>query len=205
MLCVVYRLGISKGFCRRVAKVVFMGTSLAGKSSIRLRYQADEWNSALEPTLDIASIEKPSTGRRGDLLLQVWDTPDQDASNAYSRLCLPDADCCVVVYDVTNRQSCEAIHSVVQQYESACRRPNGVAVVAGNKIDLLSADAPHRDVEKLSASEASTGRRWSRTSAKAGSGIAYLFTAVSEAILEARNKGAVGRKRACSGWERRTS
>ncbi|CAJ1337980.1 unnamed protein product [Effrenium voratum] len=69
------------------------------------------------------------------LRLQLWDTAGQERFRSLVPSYLRDSAGCVIVYDVTSRESFDSVYGWVQQVREGARRDVVLALV-GNKIDL---------------------------------------------------------------------
>jgi Ras-related protein Rab-5C len=85
------------------------------------------------------------------------------------------ANCAVVVYDITQSTSLEKARSWIRELQRQAD-PSIVIALCGNKSDL----AARRQVtqEEAKAYAAEEGLMWGETSAKSGEGVAEIFTAI---------------------------
>jgi len=67
--------------------------------------------------------------------LQLWDTAGQERFRSLIPSYVRDADCCLVVVDVSNKQSSEGL-SRWFDFISEERGSDGLIVFVGNKIDV---------------------------------------------------------------------
>lgn len=156
-------------------KVVLLGNSGVGKSSIGLRFAQDRFLEEQEPTLGAAYMSKTLTHEGKRVKINIWDTAGQERYRAMSRMYYQDAQAAILVYDITSRDSFSELKNWHREL-----RENGPAqialAVAGNKCDL-------EDREAVSATEAqkwatSIGASFLRTSTRTNHNIDTLFRAV---------------------------
>jgi len=117
-------------------KVILVGESGVGKTSIISRYIKDLYNDSQPPTLSPLSLKKNIIIDGYNIDLEIWDTAGQEQYRSIASLFYKDALICILVYDITKRQSFENI----QSYWHFSVTENGlkglIIGVAGNKIDL---------------------------------------------------------------------
>lgn len=89
------------------AKVVVIGDSGVGKSSITARYVFDKFDLNQEPTLGAAYMEKVCAYDNGTktIKLQIWDTAGQEKYLAIAKLYYRDCRVAILVYDITRPAS----------------------------------------------------------------------------------------------------
>ena len=91
-------------------KIVVIGDSGVGKSSIIESYQYKKPCLSHKATIGADFIKKKVTIKTGEVIpLQIWDTAGQERFQSLSNTFYRGADCCVIVYDITNRESYEGI------------------------------------------------------------------------------------------------
>jgi len=88
-------------------KVLLIGDSGVGKSCILLRYTEGTFIESYISTVGVDFMMK--TLRFGDktIKLQLWDTAGQEKFQSLGYAFYRGADCCVLVYDITNRKTFE--------------------------------------------------------------------------------------------------
>jgi small GTP-binding protein len=68
--------------------------------------------------------------------LEIWDTAGQESYLAITRSYYRGADGCLLVYDITNRASFEALPMWLSEAKQNSQNPNLVVIMIGNKADL---------------------------------------------------------------------
>ena len=95
----------------RQIKLLLIGDSGVGKSCCLLRFSEDSFTPSFITTIGIdfkiRTIELD--GKR--VKLQIWDTAGQERFQSLGVAFYRGADCCVLVYDVNNNKSFEALDS----------------------------------------------------------------------------------------------
>jgi len=136
-------------------KVVVIGDSSVGKTSLIQMFEHSKFTSQFKPTIgaDFSNkiVELPD-GR--NCTLQIWDTAGQERFQSLGTAFYRGADCCLLVYDVTNLSSFEHIQSWQQNFLRKSNPENPETfpfMMIGNKVDLEEGRAvPHEDALEYS-------------------------------------------------------
>lgn len=114
-------------------KLLMLGDSGVGKSSLMLRYAQNRFVPQVIGTTGVDLIRK--IVRVNDLLinLQIWDTAGQERFRGITKSFYKGAHGIILTYDVTDRTSFKNIHNWIQDIQS-----NGAMkiILVGNKTDL---------------------------------------------------------------------
>ena len=91
-------------------KVVLIGESGVGKTSILLRYVSNEFNSQQFSTLGLSYVDKIiQIDNNKKIKLEIWDTAGQEKFRSLAKAYYRNIDVGILVYDVTNKTSFEEI------------------------------------------------------------------------------------------------
>ena len=94
-------------------KVVLIGESGVGKTSILLRYESNEFNSQQFSTLGLSYVNYVDKiiliDNNKKIKLEIWDTAGQEKFRALAKAYYRNIDVGILVYDVTNKTSFEEI------------------------------------------------------------------------------------------------
>ena len=88
--------------------------------------------------------------------LQIWDTAGQERFQSLSQAYYRGADCCFLVYDITNRLSFEHVDNWKQNFltKSMVKEPETFPfIVLGNKMDMANSDPSTRCVSESELGE----------------------------------------------------
>eukprot|EP00698_Gefionella_okellyi_P014790 TRINITY_DN4112_c0_g1_i3.p1 TRINITY_DN4112_c0_g1~~TRINITY_DN4112_c0_g1_i3.p1 ORF type:complete len:456 (-),score=108.16 TRINITY_DN4112_c0_g1_i3:41-1408(-) len=125
-----------------VIKTMLLGPDKAGKSSIMLRFAdglfSDNYLMTIGVDFRIVPLRFPTKPSFGDFRLQIWDTAGQDRFQTITQAFYRGAECAIIVFDVTDRQSYERAldyQPTLERYGSETM-PR-CTVFVGNKIDLV--------------------------------------------------------------------
>ena len=121
---------------QKICKVIIIGDSGTGKSSIMLRTCDDTFSESYLPTIGVDFKIKKYPIR--NLKLQLWDTAGQERFRTITASYYKGSDIIVIVYDITDRQSfsnLEKWYQEVKKYASESAAENCLIIV-GSKSDL---------------------------------------------------------------------
>ena len=126
-------------------KLVLLGESAVGKSSIVMRFVNDEFQANKEPTIGAAFLTQKCRLEDRVLRYEIWDTAGQERFHSLAPMYYRNAQAAVVVYDVTKEATLEKAKTWVKELQRQAS-PNIVIALAGNKVDLVSPVAPSTPV-----------------------------------------------------------
>jgi len=158
-------------------KVVLMGASSAGKTSIVIRISNDTFGGDQESTIGAAFISRDITTEKGQVVLHIWDTAGQERYRSLVPKYSQGSKAVIIVFDVSDIESYDAAKSWVEEAIDQHAKRVKYYFVA-NKIDL----EPAVDLEKVSQYAKENDLSYFQTSAKTGSGIRELFEAVANDV-----------------------
>jgi small GTP-binding protein len=119
-------------------KVVVVGTSGVGKSSIIRRLVQNDFREGGAPTCG-ADFHTYSCAAGADTVrLQIWDTAGQERFRAISRSYFRNAVGAILVYDITSAASFDEVADWLAELH-ALALPNAHVLLVGNKSDLEAA------------------------------------------------------------------
>jgi len=160
------------------AKIILLGESTVGKSSLANRFTEDEFSFDGMPTLGIDFRTKNLSMDGKALKLQIWDTAGQERFRSITRAYYRTANGVMFVYDITYQESFNRLKTWLDEFE---RKTNALGkvpmVVVGNKSDLEQS----REVERSDAEEWCSRMNIPHfeTSARTGEGVMEAFASIS--------------------------
>ena len=116
-------------------KVVIVGASGVGKTSLSNRFVYDDFQERSQPTLGASYLETLHKFEGHNLRYQLWDTAGQEKYRSIAKIYYKDARIALLVYDVTSKISFVSLQTWAQEVRSSAPADVILAVV-GNKIDL---------------------------------------------------------------------
>ena len=126
------------------SKLVLLGDSNVGKTSLVLRFVKNQFNADPVSTVGAAFLQSPVTDDSLDEKIQfgIWDTAGSERYKALAPMYYRGAEVAIVVYDITSFKSFEGAKNWVRDLK-LYGQPNVVIALAANKCDL---DAQFREV-----------------------------------------------------------
>ncbi|GAA5852446.1 hypothetical protein JCM5353_007367 [Sporobolomyces roseus] len=125
-------------------KLVLLGESAVGKSSVVLRFCQNDFQPNKEPTIGAAFLTQRCRLEDKVIKFEIWDTAGQERFRSLSPMYYRNAQAAVVVYDVTKSASLEQAKTWVKELQRQAN-PNIVIALAGNKVDLVRASSSSDD------------------------------------------------------------
>ena len=88
-------------------KVVLIGETCVGKTSIINRYISDNFSSSLSPTPGASFTAKTVFIKdyNQSIKFEIWDTAGQEKYRALAKVFYKNAAVCILVYDIINKKS----------------------------------------------------------------------------------------------------
>ena len=156
-------------------KVVLLGESGVGKTSIISQFTKNQFNSRVETSVSANFISKvvdfPEINK--SIKFDIWDTVGQEKYRSLAKIFYKDAKIIVFVFDITKRKSFEAIKDFWYNETQNNADNNPILAIVGNKIDLYNNRDIDIDEGQVYADEIRA--IFQTTSALSNSGISNLF------------------------------
>lgn len=114
------------------AKVVMLGSSTVGKSTIIKWLVSQKYQNNTTPTIGTSLITKTFDIDGLCIKLQIWDTGGSERYRSIAPMYFRDADAAIIVYDVTQKSSFEDVGSWLKELREY--GPSSIIIgLAGNK------------------------------------------------------------------------
>jgi len=182
----VYEQAISTGEeADYVCKLLILGDSGVGKSSLMVRFSDDTFSEAFSTTIGIDFKIRKATVKGKKLKVQIWDTAGQERFRTITRSYYKGIHGYILVYEITNRKSFEHVAHWLKEIDE-----NGIEgipkILIGNKCDLNHL----REVEEAEgkAYADSIGVPFVETSAKSGVAVKEMFESMLERFVDSVTK-----------------
>ncbi|KAF8151677.1 ras family-domain-containing protein [Crassisporium funariophilum] len=164
-------------------KLLLIGNSSVGKSSLLLRFSDEQWlpedESSATIGVDFRVHKMEVKGKK--VKLSIWDTAGQERFRTITSSYYRGAQGIILVYDVASRESFEALprwYSELETYVSS----SVVKILVGNKVDKeFSRQVPTAEAQQFATRMSSL---FIETSAKTSIGVRETFQEVVEKIID---------------------
>ncbi|CAH7682532.1 rab family protein [Phakopsora pachyrhizi] len=168
-------------------KLVLLGESAVGKSSLVLRFVQDDFQDYRESTIGAAFLTQ--TVKLNDsttIKFEIWDTAGQERYKSLAPMYYRNANCAVVVYDITSSASLEKAKNWIRELQRQADAQIVIAL-AGNKSDLEERrQVSTEEAQKFAEEE---NLLFFETSAKDATNVTHIFSAIANKLpLEASNQ-----------------
>ncbi|KAI5309726.1 GTP-binding protein of the rab/ypt [Ascosphaera atra] len=183
-------------------KLVLLGESAVGKSSLVLRFVKDQFDDYRESTIGAAFLTQTiSLDENTAVKFEIWDTAGQERYKSLAPMYYRNANCAVVVYDVTQASSLDKAKAWVKELQRQANEDIIIAL-AGNKLDLVDSESDGQGdqskravpTEEAEAYAREAGLLFFETSAKSATNVRELFTAIARKLpLDQQAMGPGGR------------
>jgi len=169
-----------------VCKLLMIGDSGVGKSSILTRFVDDRFDEAsMDPTIGVDfKVKMYDVPDEEDqrLKLTIWDTAGQERFRTLTSAYYRGAHGIILVYDVGRRESFEALGNIwLKEIELYSTYPNAVKLLIGNKIDQETREVTKAEGDAFAREHATL---FVECSAKTKVGIEQVFAEAVTKILE---------------------
>jgi len=166
-------------------KLLLLGDASVGKTSVFHRYIKQEFSNSYKATIGADFFSKTVEVDDKEVILQIWDTAGQERYHSLGPSFFKGSDACVLVYDVTNQESFDALTVWVEQFQkgvgivdqSITDSDEFIFVVLGNKSDLEGERQVSTDTAKEYCEK--NGFQFFETSAKSGSCVEDAFNYIT--------------------------
>ncbi len=164
-----------------IFKLILIGNSGVGKSSILQRYMNKTFEESYKCTIGVDFLMKSVEVKGKTVKLQLWDTAGQEKYKSMVASYYRGANVALVVFDITSRSSFESLPLWIENYYKNGPEQKNIILI-GNKKDMVD----QRQVTQEEAEEFSETNNmiYFETSAKEGDNVDYVFNFAAEKLLE---------------------
>ncbi|KPJ13257.1 Ras-related protein Rab-5B [Papilio machaon] len=205
-------------------KLVLLGESAVGKSSLVLRFVKGQFHEYQESTIGAAFLTQTVCLDDTTVKFEIWDTAGQERYHSLAPMYYRGAQAAIVVYDITNQGGAgvcgmRAIFTIelptrdtfgrAKNWVKELQRqasPSIVIALAGNKSDLAAKRMVEFDEAQAYADE--NGLLFMETSAKTAMNVNDIFLAIANKLPKSEGAGggsAAGARRLADGEQPRSS
>ena len=164
-----------------IFKVLLLGNSDVGKSSLLLRYVDSVWSDTFVPTIGVDFKVKTIEIDGKKVKLQIWDTAGQERFRTVVSTYFRGAHGIFLIYDITNRDSFKNLENWLIEIEKNASE-NVLKILIGNKNDLEDERDITPDEGKAFANR--NGMQFIETSAKMNTNVNEAFETLGKLMIE---------------------
>ena len=162
-------------------KLLLIGNSSVGKSSLLVRFVDDIWEENFVPTIGVDFKLKTLDVNGKKVKLQIWDTAGQERFKNITASYYRGGNGVLVVYDITDRDSFTNLTTWLIEIEKNANK-NVFKLLIGNKNDLESERKVTFNEGKEFAD--SNGMKFIETSAKTADKVYEAFELLTKEIIK---------------------
>lgn len=160
-------------------KLVLLGESSVGKSSLVLRFVKGQFHEFQESTIGAAFLTQTVQIDDTTVKFEIWDTAGQERYHSLAPMYYRGAQAAIVVYDISNKETFHKAQTWIKELQRQAS-PNIVIALAGNKLDLANKRAVSYEEAKQYADECSL--LFMETSAKTAANVMDIFTSIAKKL-----------------------
>ena len=166
-----------------VLKLLLLGDSSVGKTSILLKYISNKFDESSISTVGVDYMDKIIEYNKFKIKLQIWDTSGEEKFRTITKNFYRNADGLLVVFDLTKKESYDHIRSWINEAKE--NNDKLKTILIGNKLDLKDERIVAIDVAKQFAEK--NNLKYIETSAKDGTNINESFQAIIDLLFDGKS------------------
>ncbi|KAK8807451.1 hypothetical protein WA158_004218 [Blastocystis sp. Blastoise] len=165
----------------KTAKIVFLGDTSVGKTSVTTRFVRDTFNQGTESTIGAAFSSKTLHTDVGSLKLDIWDTAGQERYRSILPMYYRDACAAIIVMSVIDPEPFPTVERWIADVRKNCDMRDVYIVLAANKADLVNDRKIFK--EQLDVFCTDKGIKYFEVSALTGANINEMFVDITNYCL----------------------
>lgn len=169
-------------------KVVILGDTAVGKTSLLQAYVLGEFKEGVAPTIGASFLASTVNLSEHSVKLQMWDTAGQERFKSMVPMYYRGAEAAILVFDIVEKSSFKSVKDwVAQLREHGDVGDDIVLSLVANKIDIVDGDPSNLQIiQEATAYAKSIGATLSLCSAKTSAGLEPLFVGLASSIVEVK-------------------
>lgn len=165
----------------RSLKLILLGDTSVGKTSLALRFSADEFQPYSESTIGASFSEPTMIIDKTKITFNIWDTAGQEKYHALASMYYRGASAAIVVFDISRPSSFLTLQRWVNELKE--KGPGDIViVVCGNKVDLETSGDRQVSREEAEGYATQIGACYMETSARDNTNVKELFAEVAAKV-----------------------
>jgi len=193
-------------------KILIIGESGVGKSSLLLRFIEDRFDPDQATTIGVDFKTTKLTIDGNTVKLAIWDTAGQERFRTLTPSYYRDAQGAILVYDVTDKNTFNKLEMWLNELDTYSTKSNIVKMLVGNKIDRSNREVSREDGMRFAKRHATL---FIESSVKTKDGVQCCFEELVQKIIQTpglwetnpSNKtisvnpgGSLQDSQSCAGW-----
>ena len=166
-----------------VLKLLLLGDSSVGKTSILNKYISNKFDESSISTVGVDYMDKIIDYNKFKIKLQIWDTSGEEKFRTITKNFYRNADGLLVVFDLTKKESYDHIKSWINEAKE--NNDKLKTILIGNKLDLKDERIVAIDVAKQFAEK--NNLKYIETSAKDGTNVNESFQAIIDLLFDGKS------------------
>jgi len=162
-------------------KILLLGDSGVGKSSLLLRYTKHEFNVDMRSTIGVEFALKYLKIDNFQLKVQIWDTAGMERYRSITSAYYKGAKGVIIVYDICREKSFENVDKWIEDFKSKADE-DAVILLIGNKNDLDDKREVNKEEAELKAQKNKFA--FMETSAKDNNNVDKAFETLFKEIVK---------------------
>eukprot|EP00768_Dysnectes_brevis_P003587 gnl/Dysnectes_brevis/2552_a3071_2629.p1 GENE.gnl/Dysnectes_brevis/2552_a3071_2629~~gnl/Dysnectes_brevis/2552_a3071_2629.p1 ORF type:complete len:214 (-),score=39.34 gnl/Dysnectes_brevis/2552_a3071_2629:69-710(-) len=170
---------------KHLLKVIILGDSGCGKTSLMERFVSDKFTPQYKPTIGADFLTKELEIDGTKITMQIWDTAGQERFQSLGVTFYRGADACILVFDVTKQKTLIALDSWRDEFliqAGPGDQDRFPFMVLGNMIDKEGRTVPRTRAESWCSTKGSS-ITYMETSAMRGDNVHEAFMEVARMAL----------------------
>lgn len=162
-------------------KLLIIGESGVGKSSLLLRFTDDVFDPEQSATIGVDFKVKTLTVDGNRAKLAIWDTAGQERFRTLTPSYYRGAQGCILVYDVCSKPSFDKLDQWLNELETFATKHDIIKMLVGNKIDMDSRQVSREEGLKFARKHQML---FIEASARTREGVQCAFEELVEKIIQ---------------------
>lgn len=162
-------------------KILIIGESGVGKSSLLLRFTDDTFDPEQAATIGVDFKVKTLTVDGNKAKLAIWDTAGQERFRTLTPSYYRGAQGCILVYDVSSKSSFQKLDAWLNELDTFATKQDIIKMLVGNKIDKEGREVSREEGLKFARKH---HMLFIEASAKTREGVQCAFEELVEKIIQ---------------------
>jgi len=162
-------------------KILIIGESGVGKSSLLLRFVDDTFDNDIGATIGVDFKVKTIDIDGNRMKLALWDTAGQERFRTLTPSYYRGAQGVIFVYDVSTRQTFDKLNEWLNETETYATKQDLIKMLVGNKIDKANREVTRQEGQLFARKH---GMLFIEASARTKEGVECAFEELVEKIIQ---------------------